>query len=484
MTSRLQQATEDALLTGGRAGRRAIEEAGFSEELKAKLLDKVATAKFHQEHSAALAEAGVATSRIPDAAGLGTRAVASAQPWTGHESAEDAVLRMLDDARRPLPPELRGKGKPPAPAPAPVVDLRLRREVGVSPGRKVAGARDKAQAYAGFGVKDKGLSEEEREAVKREFRERFAPGASAMPSTVSGLAALANERIEDAIARGQFKDIPRGTGIERDARADNPFIDTTEYIMNKMIKRQDIVPPWIDKQQELIKAAENFRGRLRNDWKRHAARMISARGGTLEQQLARANAYARAEELHNPRRRNPEQISVPTNVTDDVVTQRATATSPSSASSAEDNNPSHDHQSPSHPPVPPFRDPDWEAAERSYMRLAVENLNAITRSYNLMAPELSKKPYFSLERELSNCFADVAPQVAGEIRLRATRPARSLVDRPFGGSAGGQKGTGFGGGVGIGELLRGGGRGGGLSVVEGKEKRYGLREFWRDFWAK
>lgn len=70
------------------------------------------------------------------------------------------------------------------------------------------------------------MSEEEREAVKREFRERFAPGARAMPNTVSGLAALANERIEDAIARGQFKNIPRGKGVERDTRADNPFIDT------------------------------------------------------------------------------------------------------------------------------------------------------------------------------------------------------------------------------------------------------------------
>lgn len=222
MTSRLQQATEEALLTGGRAGRRAIEDAGFSDELKAKLLDKVAGANFHQEHSAALAQAGL-TSRIPDSAGLGTRAMASAQAWTGEESTEDAVLRMLDDARKPLAPGLRGKSKPPVPAP---VDMRIRREVGVSAGRRAAGARDKAHAYAGMGMKDTGLTEEEKEAMKREFRERFAPGARAMPNSVTGLAALANERIEDAIARGQFKNIPRGKGVERDNRADNPFIDT------------------------------------------------------------------------------------------------------------------------------------------------------------------------------------------------------------------------------------------------------------------
>ncbi|AEO71976.1 uncharacterized protein THITE_2124873 [Thermothielavioides terrestris NRRL 8126] len=505
MTRRLQQATEDALLTGGRAGRHAIEEAGFSEELKAQLLDKVADMKFHHEHAAALAQAGI-TSRIPDSAGLGTRAIASAKPWTGEESTEDTVLRMLDNAHKPLAPGLRGKSTPPAPAP---VDMRFRREVGLSPGQRASSARDKAQAYAGMGMKDKGLSDEEREALKREFRERFTPAARAVPNSVSALAALANERIEDAIARGQFKNIPRGKGIERDTRADNPFIDTTEYIMNKMIKRQDIVPPWIEKQQELIKAAETFRARLRNDWKRHAARMIASRGGTLEEQLARAAAHARAEEIHNPRRRNPEQISVPTNSTADVVMQRVTAAPPSplSPSNPTPANPDDAHAGnpggggaggggsgggdspdPARPPAhdaaitQPFRDPAWEAAERPYMSLAIANLNALTRSYNLMAPELAKKPYFSLERELSSCFADVAPLVADEIRLRATRPAKSLVDAPFGG-----RGVGGGGGGGVGQLgagLAGLFRAPPVKVVESREKYYGFREFWRDLWKR
>lgn len=222
MTRRLEQATEDALLTGGRAGRRAIEEAGFDEELKAKLLDKVASAKFNAEYSSAASQAGI-TSRIPDSAGLGTRTIASSRAWEGEETTEDAILRMLDDAKKQLAPGLRGKSRMPDLKP---VDMRLRREVSVSLGQRAAGARDKAHAYAGMGMKDSGLSEEEREAVKREFRERFTPGARAMPNTVSGLAALANERIEDAIARGQFKNIPRGKGVERDTRADNPFIDT------------------------------------------------------------------------------------------------------------------------------------------------------------------------------------------------------------------------------------------------------------------
>ena len=86
-----------------------------------------------------------------------------------------------------------------------------------------------------------------------------------------------------------------------------------------MIKRQDLAPPWIDKQQELLSAVRVFRLRLRNDWKRHASRMMAIRGGSLQEQMARAEENARAEQVHNPRRRKVEEITVPTNTTDDAV---------------------------------------------------------------------------------------------------------------------------------------------------------------------
>jgi hypothetical protein len=49
------------------------------------------------------------------------------------------------------------------------------------------------------------MTDKEREDMRKELKERFTPGARAMPNSIRGLAALANERIEDAIARGQFK---------------------------------------------------------------------------------------------------------------------------------------------------------------------------------------------------------------------------------------------------------------------------------------
>lgn len=476
MSRRLQEATEEALLTGGRAGKRAIQDAGFSEELKAKLLDKIAHAKFQSDNAAALSEAGI-SSRIPSSAGQGTRSMASSQAWTGKENPQDTVLRMLDDARKPLSPSLRSKSKIPSPIPNPV-DMRLKKSPTLGPGHRISSAREKAQAYAASTPQDGkdtiGLTPEERDELRREFRERFSPNARAvMPNTISGLAALANERIENAIARGQFKNIPRGRGVERDTRADNPFIDTTEYILNKMIKRQEMAPPWIEKQQELVKAVRLFRSRLRADWTRHAARMIASGGGSLEEQMRRARAYARAEEVHNPRKRNSEGISVPSNVTDDVVMMRLRQQGDQQAEegAVEKEAGGEDDIVPA---ARPFRDPDWEAHERSYMELAVANINAITRSYNLMAPELAKKPYFSLERELNSCFADVAPLLAETIRQRATAgPVKGFMS----GDVRGVAPAGGSGGV----LDRFGGQK--VQVYESTAPRYGMKEFWRDLWG-
>lgn len=255
--------------------------------------------------------------------------------------------------------------------------------------------------------------------------------------------------------------------------------------MNKMIQRQDIVPPWIEKQQELVKAATVFRARLRNDWKRHAARTIASRGGSLQEQMSIADRYAEAERVHNPKRRAVEQISVPTNATNDPVMLKITQEAPSSVSNpqiqisveAKDAQATNvegagiSMRAPQIPRAPlpaPFRIPTWEAAELSYLNLAITNLNSLTRSYNLMAPELAKKPYFSLERELKSCYADVAPQLAGEIKERATRPVKELVEK-IGHTPGSV-------------LERFASEK--ANVYDSKKPLYGWKEFWNDLWEK
>ncbi len=455
MSRRLQSATEDALYEGGRAGRKAVEEAGFSEELKAQILDRIAGSNFKSTHAASITEAS-----LPSYAGRGSRDVAISQPWTDTEQTGDAVLRMLDDAHKPIKPSLGGRD-------AAVVDLRLSPRTKQNAGQRLAAALEKTANYELS--QDPSIGVKEREELRASIRERYGSAAKAegrMPTSFRGLEGLANERIEDAIARGQFKDILRGQGALDLTRHGNPFIDTTEYLLNNMIKRQEIVPPWIEKQQEVVSTADNFRERIRMEWKRQAARTISSRGGSIEEQIHRAQLYAAAEQKHNPRKRDvagtPGRLTAGGNPLMQPLIQEVVAaisetgfSGPAAAApatpttteipSSESSNPvtliteigltppTTDLEtlaieigpSPIAPGTPlpaPLRDDAWLATEQSYLELCIKQLNDITRSYNLMAPELAKKPYFSLDRELKNMYADVAAELPSYVLERSRAP--------------------------------------------------------------
>jgi hypothetical protein len=509
MTRRFRAMSEEALEADPRSASKTVEAAGFSEDLKRELEERIASANFRTENRSAFAEIEL-SSRV----GRGSRDIATAEAWTGQESIHDASLRMLADAHKPLRVPSGGGGRiprPNAPLPRRVDTGRTSRK---GQGVRLADARDRSGLYSS--LKDSEIDEQEKEKRFQELKDRFSPNARAVvPGTVQGLTNLANQRIEDAIARGQFKNISmRGKKMERDYNMSNPFLDTTEYFLNKMIQKQEIVPPWIEKQQELVSAATKFRTRLRLDWKRHAARMIASAGGSLNDQIRRAEAYAKAEAIANPTRKKEEVINTVENaghvsqislsgelkvpseaptpslapsaiVIEEITAERTTlpsaavpeAESSSVAMSAEETSPTSEPQiltiplttppPSSVPPAPyPYRDPAWEALESSYHKLNIESLNSITRSYNLQAPDLAKKPYFSLARELRACYADVAPLIAGEIRDRALGP-KARVDVVMG--TGGGKGV-LEGLVGEKSKIR--------DEIEGK--RYGFRQLWKD----
>ena len=275
--------------------------------------------------------------------------------------------------------------------------------------------------------------------------------------------------------------------------------------MNKIIQKQEIVPPWIEKQQELVKETERWRGRLRNDWKRYASRVIASEGGTVEEKVRRAEEYARGEERVNPKKGKKERLSqidgegrlVGEVVVEEkavgeeertgkggdtitvVVSEQVPAATGQAASPPSSPSPSHlQPPSPSQPqPLPqPFRSSTYLATELPYHTLSISHLNTLTRSYNLLAPSLAQKPYFSLERELLACYADVAPLLAGEIRERARMPDGRGIE---GGGGNGDDGV-------WGRFTGGGGAGGRerVRVVEDRRGRYGVREWWRETFGR
>jgi Domain of unknown function (DUF1992) len=295
--------------------------------------------------------------------------------------------------------------------------------------------------------------------------------------TIQGLSSLANERIEDAMARGLFKNIPRGKGTntEKDHNANSAFIDTTEYFMNKIIQKQEIVPPWIEKQQELAKEIDRFRQRLRSDWKRHAARLVASKGGSLQEQMKRARAYAAAEaRLAKPRPQpSPRQESevepsfTQINHEGRLSPKPSPGSQPISGSTSQAR--SEDIDTSGLPNLPLLRDPEYLSIERSYHELQVKTINDLARSYNLQAPRLTQKPYLNLERELNSCYADVAPLLANEIHRRATERTRNSLLHPS------PKTSGMFDVLATNRQVR--------VYDEDGSRGYGLREFWKDLWG-
>lgn len=513
MSRRLADMAEETMDSGSASDRKIMADAGFSDELRKQLEDRIAQTSFAAENQQALSQAS-----MPSSAGKGTRDQAAAKAWTGSESLHDAALRMLDDSHK----RIRMPSRKPSLSPLP---LKPRPKQKISTADRLANARDRTSIYT---LQQESMSEKEKEQYRKELKERFTPGARPMPTTLQGLTSLANERIEDAIARGQFKSIERGKGVNiaRDYTANSPFIDTTEYFMNKIIQKQEIVPPWIEKQQELMKLINSFRQRLRNDWRRHAARTISGKGGSIEEQVRRAKAFALAEEIHNPRpAAKSETMSgidssgtlttitieerIAAGVTPDPVPDvteiKVTQTTPAQDSQGEptpgpaeilsqdsvvlaqdttileSGTPAENGTESSTSPAPvipervlpmayPFRDEAWEKAEHSYQSLAINEINALARSYNLMAPKIAQKPYYSLPRELKRCYAEVAATLPDEILNRSIKgPVRVQVAMHKEGSL----------------MQKFQGTGHVAKVRDEPETRgYGFKEFWKDLFSK
>lgn len=207
LTRRLREMSEEALERGGHGAIKAVEEAGFSADLKAQLEQRIAAANLRSSEA-----------DLPASASRHTRDLATSEAWTGTESIHDASLRMLNDAHKPM-----RLGRPPR---APGVQMPKTVDTGHKRNReqrgvRLANARDRSGIYVSVKT-DAEMDAQDREKQLQELKDRFDPNARAIvPGDISGLASLANKRIEDAIARGQFKNIPRGRGknVERDHNA-------------------------------------------------------------------------------------------------------------------------------------------------------------------------------------------------------------------------------------------------------------------------
>ncbi|KAK7470053.1 hypothetical protein VKT23_001491 [Stygiomarasmius scandens] len=189
----------------------------------------------------------------------------------------------------------------------------------------------------------------------------IAAGMRPNPVSMKGWAGLIEDKIERARSRGVFNNLKgRGQPLSSTLEEKNPFIAREEFLMNRIVQRNGAAPPWVELQGELDTALQSFRSILRASYVRRTIRLLTS--------------------LHPP-----------------YVLSKYTL-----------------------PDILSHRDPEWEKKEESYHTKAVDEINALVRKYNGLAPYAVRRAYImkkvEVERVYEECAEDVLEGLKGRLK--------------------------------------------------------------------
>lgn len=330
------------------------------------------------------------STKIPSYVNKRSLDIAIAAPWSGSESSVDLANRMLQDAYKPLKNVKNGRvgGGRMGGASTGVQMPKMGGKLGTSATRgdissRLIRARENSLDYeihhkrSSPSKASPSFDREEGSDSGPSFRELYQDrflGPSTFAANLSAINSLASQRIEDAMKRGEFDGIKRGvnaaTSMDMEKSSDtdpttkdhnftSPYIDTTEYFLNKIIKQQGAAPIWIDKQGSLKSKIENFRKELATSFAIHRVHEIN-------------------KELNG--RNNQVKIKVAEKEAKRIEKSITTTTTTS------------------------FKDTNFESTQSTQLQTSIDSLNSSIRSYNLQAPSVSRWTYLSLETELQQAY--------------------------------------------------------------------------------
>jgi hypothetical protein len=211
------------------------------------------------------------------------------KPWDGEEPVQHSVLRMIMDKYR-APLRVEGAARKSIPQPQLYHPQVMQpQEEEKSSGKKaierqavrskmkqerLANARD---AVIDYKITMNHPIEEEKQHIsdnvtqatnkKDVYFDEWEEDQT--PRNISDLGVLSDAIIRSARARGDFDDLPgRGKPLEHDPLIDNPFIDRTEYFLNRIVQRNGAAPPWVIMQMEVDTETTSFRSRLNSAFDR------------------------------------------------------------------------------------------------------------------------------------------------------------------------------------------------------------------------
>lgn len=296
-------------------------------------------AEFHKQYPR-----HIAYSKMPSYVSKSDRLNAEAVPWTGEEGFQSGVVRMLEDSHKPL-------GKHVLPMP--------KKEMRVSVSDRLSGAREKSLDYTMDKVTGTQRSDDEMSSTRRRALDSM--GTLNGPVILSGIQSIADQRIEDARRRGQFDGIKRGVPLDLQ-HSSNPMIDDTEYFLNSMLKRQNILPPWIERQTKLGKLVDRLVSDMRLSYVRHNMHVVTRKFKRLEDMLAHVDKQKYE-----------------------------------------------------------LGDSGWEKGALKYHASSLDSLNSSIRSYNLQAPQPARRGYLSFDDILKLVYEDVGKTIRQEVTREMTR---------------------------------------------------------------
>lgn len=371
MKRRLQQLAEEAAPSSVDPNAGRIEDAlPYNKiEMHAKL-EKIQNdpSNFEYQHQQA-----IGVSKLPLSASKLTRDIAMAKPWSGVESHYDASLRMLNDSIKPK-------------------KVRKTSNTIITPPQHVRdrihdakeGALDYRLAKISGGKKDKKKEDDDNWAEM--YKERLLGPSmllnDSFASVDNSIKSLADQKIMEAQRRGDFKNIRRGKPLEKGYGAtENMFIDRTEYHLNQILKRQDALPPWIEKQGGCDLRILRFRQELDREWLKWVLMHVKDKfpAASEDELIAKMETYAKTE------------------MDGDSKGER-------------------------------LRGDKWLQTRRAYLESKIRDLNDTIRGYNLQAPLSSQKLYLLLDKELAACYKRVAPHLVDAFKrhLRGDQRAGGL----------------------------------------------------------
>ncbi|CDO92125.1 unnamed protein product [Kluyveromyces dobzhanskii CBS 2104] len=284
-----------------------------------------------------------------------SRDIATAKPWAGSEDPMDTSLRMILDHV----PKSQGGQNPGSNIGFTGRSQTLRElQTPISARRservqnRLEQVQDKIVRYQQDKKTDDDVEKKEASEFRALYAEKFTPIGS-----FEKLRSVADARIEESMRKGDFQSVKALHGKDTDVRNDNAHIDRTAYHLNKILVRQKIVPPWIEKQGSVLKDIESFRDELK--------RKLTTE---ILNQMHRRKIFA-------------------TGSTSSLGAFKATSL-----------NPDHFLQS---------CFDSWAPSVKVFLESNIPRLNNNLRSYNLQAPLHTQKLYLLSERELERARSNV-----------------------------------------------------------------------------